>query len=99
MDVENRMAVGKSNAVFHICEIIRNNHNNVGILELALASLRFVTKGDSYNIEQATRSGAIHLNIQIMKTHKENAEIQRYCCMVFRSLTFNRGKIWFLFSG
>eukprot|EP01135_Chromosphaera_perkinsii_P009189 Nk52_evm24s1671 gene=Nk52_evmTU24s1671 len=90
MDVENRLAVGKSNAVYHISEIIRNNLENVGILELALASLRFVTKGDSYNIEQATRSGAIQLNIQVMKTHKENAEIQRYCCMVFRSLTFNR---------
>eukprot|EP00123_Amoebidium_parasiticum_P005795 comp16899_c0_seq1/m.15424 comp16899_c0_seq1/g.15424 ORF comp16899_c0_seq1/g.15424 comp16899_c0_seq1/m.15424 type:complete len:551 (-) comp16899_c0_seq1:1000-2652(-) len=62
----------------------------IHVLSESLACLRFVTKGEGTNISSATNCGVLLLCRDIMRMYGSHAEIQRYCCMVFRSLTFNR---------
>eukprot|EP01134_Creolimax_fragrantissima_P006089 CFRG6089T1 len=55
-----------------------------------LLCLRYITKGDAANIEEATIHRAAQVCKFTMVKFSNNPYIQRNCYMVFRSLTFNR---------
>ncbi|KNC85537.1 hypothetical protein SARC_02298 [Sphaeroforma arctica JP610] len=60
------------------------------LLVQCLTSLRFITKGDPYNITIATNLDVLISCRNIMRHFAHDASVQRYCCMIYRSLTFNR---------
>eukprot|EP00124_Ichthyophonus_hoferi_P001635 Ihof_evm12s90 gene=Ihof_evmTU12s90 len=95
-DIESQHCrVAASLIVSNLAEILTSYNGQTGACEIqilaeTLACLRFVTKGEVANIKLATDCGVLPICRDVMRQHSDSAEIQCNCCMVFRSLTFNR---------
>eukprot|EP01134_Creolimax_fragrantissima_P002650 CFRG2650T1 len=84
-----------SSCIVPLSAIIADAGNNNIVLSSmslvqCLACIRYITKGDPQNISTATDLDVLLSCRNIMRNFENDSGIQRYCCMVYRSLTFNR---------